>query len=126
MNNVLPFLNRLLYSFQDNVTLWNQCELTFPKNNVYINDIEINNVNDLYNSIFKSLNENKLLTKYALACCTECVLQEAYNSIQKQTNNIIGECMDNRKILFNIYTGHSNVNFLIKKSFVVILIIQHL
>ena len=115
-NNVLPFLNRLLYSFQDNISLWNQFEFDISTNNhVYINNIKFHNPTQIHNIFFHTFNENKLLIKYALASCTSSVLQEAYTTIQNQTQSIIGQCKNIPEILTYIYVTNNNINFVIKK-----------
>lgn len=116
MNNVLPFLNRLLYSFQDNITLWNQFEFDISTNNkVYINNIRFHNPTQIHDVFFHTFKEHKLLIKYALASCTSSVLQEAYTNIQNQTQSIIGQCKTNQETLTYIYITNNAINFVVKK-----------
>ncbi len=75
-DNILPFLNRLLYSFHSGTDLWCHFEKDFIDSIVLINNIHQPTHISLYLFLFEHFHQNKLLTKYALACCTNKIFNE--------------------------------------------------
>ena len=75
-DNILPFLNRLLYSFQSGNDLWHCFEKDFHESLVFVNNIHLSTHVSLYLFLFEYFNQNKLLTKYTLACCTNKIFNE--------------------------------------------------
>tara|TARA_B100001758_G_C18133820_1_gene465295 strand:- start:26 stop:469 length:444 start_codon:yes stop_codon:yes gene_type:complete len=107
---VLPFLNRLLYSFSSGDILWD----TFVDNvrtiNIFVNKQPINDHQQLYAFLYNTFNQNKLLTKYALASCTQVVLKDIYHMLGQQLTDI------KSYMSINIKTTSSGLIFHVQKQ----------
>ena len=108
-DNLLPFLNRLLYSFSDGYVLWKSFVDSVKYNHIFVNEQCISDHSELYFLFYTFFNQNKLLTKYALVSCTQMVFQDIYNVLEQQLTDI------KSYITIRITTTPSGFSFHIKK-----------
>ena len=119
--HLLPFLNRIMYSFKDGTELWNHFSVDAYKMNISVNAIAIHNHLYLYEFMYTFMNCNKLATKYCLSCCTHVILAELYGYIHSllfKDRYIPGELQDNtqNKMEIHIHTNDNFLHFQIKKK----------
>ena len=115
-DKTLPFLNRLLYSFPDGVAIWNQLVNDIPRMEIFVNNERITSHEKLHDYLYTTFSGNKLLTKYALCCCTQAVLVEAFSlSLSENTNCVIGECKVPKYMKVFITLYDDRIHYVIKK-----------
>lgn len=120
-DDVLPFLNRTLYSYHDSMALWQQFENDIPRLKLTINnsDISTTNKNDhvkIHDFFYNELSGNTLLTKYTLASCTQAIFAQPFAYLQDKLNfYVIGECIDPVHMTIHIKSFHDYLDFTIIK-----------
>lgn len=85
---VLPFLNRLLYSFSSGDILWAAFVDNVRTIRIFVNNQPINDHQQLYAFLYNTFNQNKLLTKYALASCTQMAFKDIYHMLGQELTDI--------------------------------------
>lgn len=116
-DKILPFMNRILYSYSNNNELWHQFENDLPRMHVYLNEYKVEDIDFLHKFLYSFFGENKLLTKYALACCTQAVMADAHAFLQKNLYHlVIGEYNEPKHMKIYITSCYDKLNFIVCKS----------
>lgn len=111
-DELLPFLNRIVYSFPSGILLWKAFENGVSKSRITIHALRVYDVQSIYNFLYSEFNFNKLLTKYAIASFTSLAWQDAYQTLLHTYYGIIQEGF----VCIRLKSMHDRVAFILSRK----------
>lgn len=111
-DDLLPFLNRIVYSFPSGILLWKAFESGVSQSHIIIHEVRAYDTQSIYNFLYSELRFNKLLTKYAIASFTLLAWQDVYQTILNTFYGVIQE----GSILIRLKSMHDRVAFVLSRK----------